>query len=991
MNKGIRLLFLEQKEASGPPAILAELEPTLSVTPTAEIQQATPPPVGPVEEIVVVSRKSTGKKSSTKHTDNQAETTNTNKDANKETVDQEPENKRTSDQTNTISTIFEISENTPVNELNTETVETDQNQLLLTENLQSTDAVTTVPITSTNDVQNAEVENSISEDVHNSTGEPKTETTSNETSLDGPSTNAENTDKETSVTEILTVTTNDRVPLEDSVSVDEPTTSTNTDKFVEEHPVQEDAEKELSHDNYIQENISTNEPTSTTNTEQLMEKYSTSEDIQNNVSKEELRSTSNDNLIPDNILVDEHSVQEDTQEESSYDDHAQENISIDEPTLSTNTEELIEEYPTLEDQQNDVSSDDHISVDEPIISANADQLAKEYPPSEDTPKDVPNKELTNTTDDIFISENLPVDEPLISTNTEQSTEEQRILEADLTSEINTNDESVTEQPVSENAYEETQHDELTTETIDNRSSEETSIIQLKDESQVEQHVTENVNKVPSDDDDAVPVEITTPENIQINEPVDELSIDNTNSSSVNSQPENISPDTLNDDFVFSTKSDEILVDNFETKYIQIKTHDDLVSTDTQSDVENIPTDVPNDESSNKINPIDIEPESETNEDLSTIAVVNKSSDENNTPTSNLLSNISEDTVELPVISSKPESITNIVPVESKSENLPTPEPDVIVSSIESAPAVKEEVKRSVEKPKAKNFLFDDSTSDDDFLDLSKKKTCPSKVPNIFDDESIETNPFGEVDESVETNPFRDVDEPTDQTNPFEEGEDDTNPFSEAWQSASTNPFDDDTNTTSTTNTRIVQPRYSVINYHPIPPDIKISQISCSSSYIYFCTIDRELSFAALNLSDPSQPFDWQQHGDLAERLVVSISNRSVWRFFNKCIYIANDPFNYPPFGSHWNAIKVDDDQSLLSMSVSDQCGWYVKEDGTLWCLRTDDKTFQSTNVPCLYTLDIVYCCSEKVGVTTNIGEILIRVGCTSDCPEGGGWLFIEKR
>ncbi len=79
------------------------------------------------------------------------------------------------------------------------------------------------------------------------------------------------------------------------------------------------------------------------------------------------------------------------------------------------------------------------------------------------------------------------------------------------------------------------------------------------------------------------------------------------------------------------------------------------------------------------------------------------------------------------------------------------------------------------------------------------------------------------------------------------------------------------------------------------------------------------------------------------------------------------------------------------MSVSDQCGWYVKEDGTLWFLRTDDKTFQSTNVPCSYTLDIVFCCSEKVGVTTNIGEILIRVGCTSDCPEGGGWLFIEKR
>ena len=249
------------------------------------------------------------------------------------------------------------------------------------------------------------------------------------------------------------------------------------------------------------------------------------------------------------------------------------------------------------------------------------------------------------------------------------------------------------------------------------------------------------------------------------------------------------------------------------------------------------------------------------------------------------------------------------------------------------------------------------------------------VPTTTDD----INPFGIVDESIEMNPFGDVDEPT---NPFEEDEDDTNPFSEVWQSASTNPFDDDTNTTSTTNTRLVQPQYSVINYHPIPPNTKISQLSCLFSYIYFCTIDHELFFAALNLSDPSQPFDWQLHDDIAERLVVSISNRSVWRYLNKRIYIANDPFNSPPFGSHWNAIQIDDDQSLLSMSVSDQCGWYVKEDGTLWFIRTDDKIFQSTNVPCSYTLDIVFCCSQKVGVTTNIGEILIRVGCTSDCPEG---------
>ena len=400
-----------------------------------------------------------------KHTDNHAETTNTNKDANKETVDQEPENKQTSDQTNAISTIPEISEDALVkptltqeassqpersanqediqqvisndmlvanvddeskpieqsNQLNTDRLETDQNQFLSNENLQSTDAVTTVPITSTNDVQNAEVENSVSEDVHSSTDESKVETTSKETSLDEPSTSThdnqlsiestagENIDKETSITEISTFPTNDRVPLEDSVSV-------------EEHPVQEDAEKELSHDNYAHENVSTDELTSATSTEQLIEEYSV---------------------------------------------------------------------------------------------------------SRDTRKDVLNEELTNTTGDNCISENLLIDEK-----------------------------------VSENVYEKTQHDTLTTETMDNCSSEET----LKDKTQVEQHVTESVDKEPSDDD-----------------------------------------------FVLSTKSDEILVNDFETK----------------SDLENIP----NDQSSNKINPINIEPGNENDEDLLTIEVLNKS----------LLSNVSENT------------------------------------------------------------------------------------------------------------------------------------------------------------------------------------------------------------------------------------------------------------------------------------------------------------------------------------------------------------
>ena len=791
-------------------------------------------------------------------------------------------------------------------------------------------------------------------------------------------------------------------------------------------------------------------------------------------------------------FVEEHSAQDDTQK--------------DKPIVSTNIEEIIDEYPVLEEQQ---------QKDEPISSTNNEEFIEENSVQDDTEKDEPT--VSTNIDEYPVSEEPQKD----VSNDDQSTEEPLASENVSIIEPSTpikDDQLTVESPISEDVQNVT--DQLVEEhfaSVDTEQLEKT---------QVDEPINSIEEQNVPDDDDVVRVEITT--------------------------PENISTDASSDDFVVPTKNDEIPVDNFEAEYIQIKTPDDIISTDTQSDSEHILTDVP---------------------------------DENNTSTSNLISNAAAAVVE---------------------EEPSTPEPEVIISEVQNTPAPKQEVK----KPKGKISIFDDSDSDDDFLNLSKKKKRPSKIPNIFDDEpkvtkaklktplnepddifeeftiskiskqkstteppkepqqlssirsllstvgvnddddddddflsskpkvkivdkhvnttppvptstdeinpfdevdepqsnifgeedeeeeettnsiittqvdeskvkptvqsnifdeeettdSItitqidesevkptvqsnlfdeedelttkvqvetnpfeevkkpprpiqrvqleqnpfgdedenenETNPFGEVEESIETNPFDDADEKNpfeedeDESNPFrEDDDDDTNPFNEVKRSVSNNPFDDDTDTTTVTTTKVqtFQPRYSVINYHPIPPGTKISQMNCSSSYIYFCTPDRRLFFAELHLEDPSQSFDWQQHGDLAERLVVSTSNQTVWRLFNKCLYIANDPINYPPFGSHWNTVKIDDDQSLLSMSISDQCGWYVKEDGTLWFIRTDDKTFQSTNVPCPYTLDIVFCFSGKVGVTTNIGEILIRAGCTYDCPEGGGWLFIEKR
>jgi hypothetical protein len=120
---------------------------------------------------------------------------------------------------------------------------------------------------------------------------------------------------------------------------------------------------------------------------------------------------------------------------------------------------------------------------------------------------------------------------------------------------------------------------------------------------------------------------------------------------------------------------------------------------------------------------------------------------------------------------------------------------------------------------------------------------------------------------------------------------------------------------------IEEKRFSIVNCHSIPLRTKISYMNCSSTYIYICTDDRKIFYAKLNIDDINLPLKWQQHSDLAERLAVSVSNLIVWRFFNNRLYSSNDPKKFPPIGSQWNEIKIDNKLSLLSMSINDQCGW----------------------------------------------------------------------
>ena len=118
-------------------------------------------------------------------------------------------------------------------------------------------------------------------------------------------------------------------------------------------------------------------------------------------------------------------------------------------------------------------------------------------------------------------------------------------------------------------------------------------------------------------------------------------------------------------------------------------------------------------------------------------------------------------------------------------------------------------------------------------------------------------------------------------------------------------------------------RFSIVNTHSIPLGIKISHLNCSSTYIYICTNDKKIFYAKLNINQMNAPLEWKQHFDLAEQLIVSFSNRKVWRLCDKRLYSSNNPMKFPPIGSQWTEIKIDNEQSFLSVSINDQCGWYV--------------------------------------------------------------------
>ena len=84
-------------------------------------------------------------------------------------------------------------------------------------------------------------------------------------------------------------------------------------------------------------------------------------------------------------------------------------------------------------------------------------------------------------------------------------------------------------------------------------------------------------------------------------------------------------------------------------------------------------------------------------------------------------------------------------------------------------------------------------------------------------------------------------------------------------------------------------------------------------------------------------------------------------------------------------------EDILQSNLSFLFTRFIKEDGSLWFIRIEDENPVPINVSCHFNLNRVVCSTDKIAVTTVDDQIMIRAGCTEDCPEGGGWVFIEHK
>ena len=186
-------------------------------------------------------------------------------------------------------------------------------------------------------------------------------------------------------------------------------------------------------------------------------------------------------------------------------------------------------------------------------------------------------------------------------------------------------------------------------------------------------------------------------------------------------------------------------------------------------------------------------------------------------------------------------------------------------------------------------------------------------------------------------------------------------------------------------------RFSALNCYSLPSDIIVAHMSCSLTQIYICTNKQILFYARVPENNAYHSLSWYRYNLPVEQLLVSPSNETIWRIYDKKIYLSSDAVKLTPLGIHWKELNFHKGEKLLSISITDQYAWYIKQDETLWLIKINEENQEAMNILCPFALKHVVCSIDKVGVSTNDGQILIRSGCTNDCPEGGGWIFIQHK
>ncbi len=116
-------------------------------------------------------------------------------------------------------------------------------------------------------------------------------------------------------------------------------------------------------------------------------------------------------------------------------------------------------------------------------------------------------------------------------------------------------------------------------------------------------------------------------------------------------------------------------------------------------------------------------------------------------------------------------------------------------------------------------------------------------------------------------------------------------------------------------------RFSLVHGYSLPTNAIISHMTCSSTYIYICTNQHVLHYAKVPESIVYHSLNWYEYNLPAERVIVSHSNQTIWRVFDKCIYSSSDTIRISPLGIYWKELKFHEGENLLSISINDQCGW----------------------------------------------------------------------